>query len=599
MALAEYRIGELTLRPGRELRDGAAPVTVGSRTLALLSVLAEAGGAVLTKDDLFARVWGTGIVEENTLQAQVSQARKALGGEARRLVTVHGRGYRLDLDPPVAERGAEPDQASIAVLPFDNLTANAEHAYLADGLAEELISRLSRVTGLKVPARTSSFAYRGKASDIRRIATELGVATVLEGSVRAGGERLRVSAQLIDAGSGFHIWAQSFDRTMTDLLTLQDDLAEAIATALRRELGPRLRETHSAEAMRLVLQARAAARSFTAEGKREALRLARAALDLDPQFAKAWESLAGTTFVYSEWGFRSPESSVEAREYAQRALDLDPGLGGAQAIIAGLEATAGRLVEAAEGFVRASVTDPSNALIGEHAVLAVFLPTGMLTRAGELADASIALSPARAVPKLLRASFALVSGQAERAKLHLEDALRLTRPDVSFLVEFLQSEIALALGSTRAAAEPMVSLVAREFAVPGSADSVEAVFAAMEGIGDPSAASARATALFDAADRSGRVWGQSATAGLVVRWHVRLGALDAAFKTARRIVERWRESGRLAVGSLTSFWLPDMVPFRRDPRFQDLVRDLDLIRFWERHGPPDGHRLEGGELIVA
>ena len=160
MSEAEYRIGGAVLRSRRELLRNGTPVPIGGRALAILSLLAERGGALVTKDELHDAVWANSIVEENALQAQVSAVRKALGEEGRRLVTVHGRGYRLDLDQPEGcER--EVSQASIAVLPFENV-GNAEHAYLADGLAEELISRLARVSGLKVPARTSSFAYRGK-----------------------------------------------------------------------------------------------------------------------------------------------------------------------------------------------------------------------------------------------------------------------------------------------------------------------------------------------------------------------------------------------------------------------------------------------------
>ena len=596
MVAQSYQIGLLTLRARRELVGPEGAVALGGRALDLLSTLAEAGGVLVTKDDLFAAVWASSIVEENALQAQISAARKALGEEARRLVTVHGRGYRLEIDatPPA---GA-PHQASIAVLPFENRTGNAENAYLADGLAEELISRLARVAELKVPARTSSFAYRGKAADIRTIASELGVATVLEGSVRADGERLRVGVRLIDAGSGFTIWSESFDRTLGDLLALQDDLASAIATALQRELGPQLRDTHSSEAMRLVLQARASTRSLTREAMREAVRLAREALVLDPDFAKAWESLAGSTFVMGNLGYAPRAAFGEAAEYAEKAIELDPGLGGPHAILAGIDAAAGRMVEAAERLEFAYALEKDEAGFGEHAAMSVFLPMGLVSRATELTETCIRLAPARVGPHLVGSLCATMAGDFALAARHLERALSLGLPAARPPVEIVQSEIAFASGDMVAAAAPLVRLVTREFAVPGAAAAVEAVFAALGGTADRDAAVETAAALFAAADRAETLWLHPFGAGLIVQWQVRLGALDAAFIWARRIAERWRQTGRVARGGLNVFWQPDMVPFRRDPRFQDLIRELDLIRFWQRHGPPDGHCLVNGSLVA-
>ncbi|MDP3674767.1 MAG: winged helix-turn-helix domain-containing protein [Novosphingobium sp.] len=598
MATKSFQIGRLTLRARRELVGPCGAVALGGRALDLLSTLAEAGGTLITKDELFAAVWDGSIVEENALQAQVSAARKALGDEARRLVTVHGRGYRLDLDLAVPLHEEDREQASIAVLPFDNLSGNAEHAYLADGLAEELISLLAQVSGLKVPARTSSFAYRGRAVDIRIIAAELGVATVLEGSVRVGGDRLRVAAQLIEAASGFHIWSDNFDRTLTDLLDLQDDLAGAIASALRHELGPRLRETHSSEAMRLVLQARAASQTMRAEGLREAVRFAREALELDPQFAKAWESLALTTFVMASWGFAPNEEVSQAREYAQRAIDLDPRQAGAHAIIGGIEATRGRFTEAVELLERAQALESYDAVVREHTALGALLPTGLTSRATTLMDESLELSPARAISLAIRASCALLAGDYAAARRFLDTALRVGQLTSRWLVDFVQSELALREGAMGDAAAAMSRLVERELAVPEGASVVRSVFAAYAEPAARAQASEAAARLLAQAERSGTIWGHFSNLGLFLGWQVRLGNLDAAFAVAGRIVEHWRETGQLATGSVTLTWAPDMAPFRRDPRFQDLVRDLDLFRFWHRHGPPDGHRLENDKLVV-
>ena len=596
MSDSAIQIGELELRPHRELRRGGSALPIGGRALAVLSELAEAGGELVTKDELMARIWPNAVVEDNALQAQVSHVRRALGGEAVRLVAVHGRGYRLDLATPSA-MVTDATPASIAVLPFANLSRDPDNDYLADGLAEELIATLSRLPGLKVPARTSAFAYRGRAVDVRTIATELGVATVLEGSVRVGGERLRVTAQLIDAGSGFHIWAENFDRTMTDLLTLQDDLAQAIATALRRELAPRLRETDSSEAMRLVLLARAASQSIQAEGLRDAVRFAREALELDPHFAKAWESLAGTTFVMAGRGLAPNEEMMQAREYAQRAIELDPKLAGAHMIIGGIEATRGRFVEAVELLEQAQALEPYNAVVKEHAALGAILPTGLTSRATALAVESLALNPARAIALAVRAACALQAGEDAAARGFLDTALRVGQQISRWLVEFLQSELALRKGANGDAAATMSALIERELAVPEGASVVRAVFVAFAEPAARAEASEAAARLLAEAERSGSVWGHFGNLGLFLTWQVRLGNLDAAFAVAARIVARWRETGQLATASVSRMWSPYMAPFRRDPRFQELVRELDLFRFWDRHGPPDGHTIENGRLI--
>ena len=591
MADGVITIGELRLLPHRELRHGEEPLAIGGRALVILSELAEASGALVSKDRLMERVWPGVVVEDNALQAQVSQLRKIMGAEGKRLVAVHGRGYRLAIDasprPP----------ASIAVLPFENLTGGAEHAYLADGLAEELISRLAQVSGLKVPARTSSFAYRGRAIDVRTIAGELGVATVLEGSVRASGERVRIAAQLIDAGSGFHIWSENFDRTMTDLLTLQDDLAQAIATALRRELVPVTPPTEQPEAMRLVLQARAASRALTREAMEEAARLARRAIDLDPGFAKAWESLAGTRFVMVHNGYAPLAAFAEARSFAEKALALNPRTAGAVGILAALDSASGRFVEAAERMALARTLEPGDAFPREQMALSLHLLTGQIARATQLADESIALAPARAQPYLARALCGSIAGDFEAARSHLDRALALGQPVARPPVEIIRAEMAVGSGDFNDAARQMISLVVREFMVPGASATVEAVFSAMSGSMDRAEASDRAVALFAAADRTGTLWAHSGSAGLALNWQVRLGALDAAFAAADRIVARWRESGRLVNGSLNALWVPYMASFRADPRFQDFARALNLFEYWKVHGPPDGHAVENDRLI--
>jgi len=196
---------------------------------------------LLDKSTLIAAVWPNVVVEENNLNQVISALRRALGdgsGGRRFIITVPGRGYQfvapvrevrdaISSHPPTVHAPAG-DRASIAVLPFASLSSDPEKDYFGDGIAEELIHLLARVPGLKVPARTSSFAYKGRNVDVRQIARELGVGMLLEGSVRSAGDSIRVTAQLINAESGYHIWSQTFDRRFADVFKLQDELAGAI-----------------------------------------------------------------------------------------------------------------------------------------------------------------------------------------------------------------------------------------------------------------------------------------------------------------------------------------------------------------------------------
>ena len=220
----------------RKLRRDDKRVRLGGRALDILCVLASAGRAIVSKDDLMSRVWPGVVVEENNLQVHIRALRRVLeedqDGESC-IVTVPGRGYRL-LRPPqppaVAEPAPEsslplPDKPSLAVLPFVNLSGDPAQEYFADGMVEEITSALSRIRWLFVVARTSSFAYKGQAADVKRVGRELGVRYVLGGTVRKGGNRVRITAQLIDAETGGHLWADHFKGRLEDVFDLQDKVA--------------------------------------------------------------------------------------------------------------------------------------------------------------------------------------------------------------------------------------------------------------------------------------------------------------------------------------------------------------------------------------
>jgi adenylate cyclase len=227
----EFRIGHLVLQPGRQLLDSGQRVALGS--LALLSVLAEARGALVTKDELMAAVWGGLIVEENAIQVHIAALRKALGAAADRLVTIRGQGYRLDHELALAAPPAAANGIVLAVLPFDNLSSDAELSYFCDGVSEEILIRITRHARLTAIGRTSSFQFRG--AEKAHAAARLHATHVLDGSIQRSGDRIRISAHLNDCTSQANLWSQRFDRRLDDIFAVQDEIAEAIAAALELE----------------------------------------------------------------------------------------------------------------------------------------------------------------------------------------------------------------------------------------------------------------------------------------------------------------------------------------------------------------------------
>ncbi len=227
--------------------------------------------------------------------------------------------------PIVAEPARMP---SLAVLPFANLSADKENEYFSDGLAEDIIDALTQVPGLRVMARTSAFAFRGKEQDVREIGARLNVENILEGSVRRAGNRIRVTAQLVKAGDGYHLWSQRFDREMTDVFAIQDEISQAIVEKLRVQLeGNRplvKRYTENLAAYNLCLKARHHLLKMTQEGREAGRRYCEQAIALDPGYALAHVMLAEFHLWSAFWGSVHPrEAFAKAKSAALEALRLD------------------------------------------------------------------------------------------------------------------------------------------------------------------------------------------------------------------------------------------------------------------------------------
>jgi TolB-like protein/tetratricopeptide (TPR) repeat protein len=338
MAGDEVRFGPFRLDLAkRTLFNEGKPVRIGGRALDLLCLLGAARGGLVSKDAMMAGVWPGQIVEENALQAQISGLRKALdadrSGESW-IITVPGRGYRLAglapgsaADEAAATSGtSHPESRSIAVLPFQNLSSDPEQDYFADGMVEDIIAGLSRITWLSVIARNSSFVYRGKTIDVKQIGRELSVRYLLEGSVRKIGNRIRVTVQLIDAETGVHLWVERYDRELDDIFALQDEIAMSVVGAIEPSLRKaeldriRRKRPDSLDAYDLVLQAMPFAYSHMPDKAAVAIPLLEKALELEPGYGAAHAPLALCYHArYGRAGLRE-EDRLAAIRHAHAAI---------------------------------------------------------------------------------------------------------------------------------------------------------------------------------------------------------------------------------------------------------------------------------------
>lgn len=269
---------------------------------------------------------------------------------------------------PSAGESDSPPFASVAVLPFDDFSEEADQTYLANGIAEEVLNALAGIEGLFVPARSSSFRFRNPGVDLADAARQLNVAHVLEGSIRRDGERLRVTAQLIDARTGYHLWSEQFDRTASDLLDVQEEIARAIASELRGELerrGAPLTAHAGAdrEAYDHYLRGRHAWNRRTPDGMQEALDAFERAIELDPDYAAAWAGIASVWMLMPDHGgLPTREGLSRAKTAARRAVALAPDYAPAHATLGHvLDDLDRNRVAAGEAFRRAIELDPGYA----------------------------------------------------------------------------------------------------------------------------------------------------------------------------------------------------------------------------------------------
>jgi adenylate cyclase len=370
-----YRFADSELDTERyELHCQGAPRPVEPQVFDLLRYLLENRDRTVTKDELYKAVWQGRIVSESALSSRIKAARQAVddsGNDQRIIRTLHGRGFRFVAPVEICDgERPEPDQppaasnASVAVLPFVNMSGDPEQEYFSDGITEDLITDLSKISGLFVPARNSMFTYKGAAVKPQRLCGELGVRYVLEGSVRKAGGRVRIVAQLIDGETGGHLWADRYDRDLIDVFAVQDEITHRIVESLRVRLLPSERKaiekvpTGNLEAYQYYLRGRQFFHRPTRSSLEIAKRMFLRAIELDPDYARAHAGLADceSELYMSSWSDATAEKILAA---SARALELDPDLAEAHASRGLALSTLERHDEAEKEFKAAMRLDPN------------------------------------------------------------------------------------------------------------------------------------------------------------------------------------------------------------------------------------------------
>jgi len=478
-----YGFGDFRLHAGKRVLTGGdgKPVSLTPKAYDTLAYLVEHAGSVVQKDELMRAIWPDTAVEENNLTQNISLLRRALGedrGDHRYIATVPGRGYQFIAQVSVTGSKAAapgPDaKPSIAVLPFVNGSADPDYDYFGDGLAEEIINALSKLAGVRVVARTSAFCFKGKQTDIREIADRLGVSLVLEGSVRKSGNRLRITAQIVNAGDGCHLWSERYDREIEkqNIFDVQDEITLAVVDALKMKLAHAERgavlkhATENIQAHELCLKGRFHVFRMTRAGIEAGISYFEKALEADPTYASAQVGLAHAYRMFGltldlptqEVGPKSKSAALKAIElddslgeayavlafslfwyewawetsqkYFERALELDPNNAYTHWMYAHLCSNLGRHEEALAGIARARELDPLSGLI--HAMEGQFLHhAGRTDAAIDRLRESLELDSKSRVAHLFTANAYIEKGRLEDALEEASAARTLSPSNIS------------------------------------------------------------------------------------------------------------------------------------------------------------------------
>lgn len=505
------------------------------------------------------------------------------------LVAMAGLGYLL-YERGVGRAQAGEPHSSIAVLPFTNLSGDPAKDYFSDGMSEELLNLLARVPGLQVAARTSAFAYKGRNVDIREVGRELGVETVLEGSVRQAGDQVRITAQLIDAESGFHLWSETYDRELKDIFAVQDEIAQAIVGRLKIQLAPEEQKlaqrdkapTQDVEAYEQYLQGRAIWKRRGEQNIRSAIDLYQSALGRDPAFARAHAALASAYVVMP--GYTEEKGDEEryfqmAEQSARQALALDPKIGEAHAVLAQINSDRGNLLDAESGFFFAISLEP-NEPTPHHWYSILLQKVGRLDAALEQARRAYELDPSSPIIALNLANAYLMRsdddqalrygrlaqelGLGRRGNSGIEATVALRRREWDKLKQMLQAEPELP-----EVLRPKVALYVDALADPAKRPQI-----------------VRELQLIDP---------QLKPQAELLMAYLELGQPDLAFQIMNDSLDRDRLAW-LHSWDMMHAWARENAAFRNDPRFARIAERIGLVDYWKQYGYPDGCRAGAGDV---
>lgn len=581
-----YKIADLVLDTGsRRVTRGGTELNIGGLTFDFLQALAEMSPSMVSYDTLAERVWDGRPVSPETISQRAKMLRDALSDDAkspRYLELVRGQGYRLVTDAvllndtsslrssrrpliyfaaaalaavlmlAVAARLSDNEPTpSVAVLPFVDMSEAGDQRYLADGVAEELINHLSRLDGLDVASRTESFLFRSEGADLKDIGRQLKVTAILEGSIRRSDNNIRITVQLIDVDSGYHLWSQNFDRELSDIFAIQDEIAMQVAGALGVRLGV------------------GTVNEFFGAGTRnidayDAFLLGdfARAIELDPEYAAAWgaEGLRIASTMWANPAEDAPAIIERAMGFVAKAVELDPQSFKAHTDFATVNYATNNWDISERSFMRALSLRRDPYTLVHYANM--LMRTGRSMRAAEIHEERNALLRLPQVPFLLPINVDIALGRLDQAR---EQASRMSGPSRSF------AELAIAFNqgsvdALRAAidAMPKNSSAYRELLGPisGTLDEPDQILRYLEPLAsDPN-----------------RMWPTKFE-------HI---ALIAAFigepEFAFDVFYTDLSNTRIRYGTL---WYPVMSDVRKLPAFKTFVREMNLDDYWREFGWPD------------
>lgn len=467
---------------------------------------------------------------------------------------------------------------SVAILPFIDMSGDASAAAFADGMTEEIIQLLARVPGLRVPSRTSSFHFRDRAVELKVIGRELRVAHVLEGSIRRDGDRVRVTAQLVDARTDEHLWADTYERDLRDIFAIQQEIAIAIAQRLRISLGRELasRQPLTSDMVAYQLYIDAQLHRDRGRGPRQTIEMYEAAVERDPQFAAAWASLASAYWTAPGYmdvpAEQVPAFDRAAIRSAQRALELDDTLSVAHSTLADVDHSQRRYSAAEARHRRALASSPGGT--STHVGYAAML--GEVGRAREsvqhmrIAWRLDPLSPDAAF-RLARAH--LIAGDDEEAQQAMQRARRLGFRGV--VLDHMEAYVSARDGDHRNA-----MLIWARSAEAVEAEAMSEVFAALQNpVRRPQAL---------AAIQQLPPWHPLPFRGRLFAACL-LGDGEAAWQAATAGVEAGLEP-------TDNWWIEEAAVLRTQPRFQQLAEEMQFPPYWREYASPDKCRMVGDRL---